>query len=157
MVIPVHVGLKADELWEQLCKDGLLKKRPSSGYVFSKCVADVPPYKVVIEEPQSGFYLEAEMGITMDGITLYIPAQLVFDKLSTMCTGNMLYCWRGDKLSEWDRISPGITALSRAKVNLRSVVENKKKGGLFDMLVEKFCSVNEFADLEYHRFRKVLK
>ncbi|PBK99813.1 hypothetical protein ARMGADRAFT_1059839 [Armillaria gallica] len=102
MVIPVHVGLKADELREQLCKDGLLKKRPSG---------DVPPCKVVIEEPQSGFHPEAEMGITMDGIALYIPAQLVFDKLSMMRTGNMLYRRRGDKLSEWDRISPGITAL----------------------------------------------
>ncbi|KAG7439519.1 uncharacterized protein BT62DRAFT_1013816 [Guyanagaster necrorhizus] len=61
-VIPVHVGLKVDDLGEQPCKDGLLKKQPSGGYVFSKCVADVRPCKVVIEEPQSGFHPEAEIG-----------------------------------------------------------------------------------------------
>lgn len=157
IVIPTHVGLKVDKLREQLCKDGLLKKHPSGGYLFSEYVADVPPCKVAIEEPQSGFHPEAEMGITMDGIALYCPAQLVFDKLSKMQTRKMpLYRRKGDKLSEWDRISPGITALSRAKVNLRSVIGNKKgQAGLFYTLVGKFCSANEFADLEFRHFREV--
>ncbi|KAK0455300.1 uncharacterized protein EV420DRAFT_1555203 [Desarmillaria tabescens] len=83
----------------------------------------------------------------MDGIALYSPAQLVFDKLSEKRMEKAFRPVKGEKFTEWDKIAPGIRAFSRAEMDLRSTLMDKKKQELFDMLVVKLCIAHpDFTD-----------